>query len=893
VGGRTRSETYFQMPPFMAYFPKTFMGLLKESLTTLRLQVRALVFRRRLDRDLQDELQFHLAMREQNVHRRETTFGNPIALKERSRDLWTFVMLDTTARDIRYGLRMLMKNAGFTAAAIATIALGIGANTAIFSVIRAVLFHSLTYPNVDRLVVLHEALPQTYLNVSWPDFVDWRSQNRVFDEIAAYAPNRVTITGSGEPDIVPGALVSPDIFPLLGARPMLGRVFAATDDQPSAAQTAVVSYEFWETRLHSDGGIIGKTIMQDKFPVTVVGVLSQGFRLPNGRVDIYNPIGLVSANPEFQDRGNHPGIVVFARLRPGVTAHSAEADMAAIMRRLGIAYPKSNANESATIIPLYKEYLGDFQRTLALLAGAAALVLLLACANVANLLLARGVVREAEFGIRAALGAARARLVRQSLTESVLISLLGGAAGLLLGGGAIRLLLHIAPASLPNLSETQLDASVLLFALGASFLTAMLFGLAPAVRMIQASGNSLVRESKHRLGTGPAHSKLRSGLMVSQVAIAVVVVVGSLLLVRSLIATLAVNPGFAASGLLALEVNLSGPQVNDAYNKRFFSDALERVRAVPGVHSADAVMCPPLQGACMGWTTPFSADGRPEPPETQKPWTFVNIVTPGYFQTMQIPLLSGRYFTPADDGRAPVVIVNRILARKLYPDGNAVGKRMQTLFGWLQIAGIASDVKQFHLASFEQPELYLPAAQVPLNFMTIVVRTSVDPAGLAQTVKAAIHSVDPTQPVTHVMPVTGYIDASLDGQRFSLLLLGTFGALSLILAAVGVYGVSAYNVSQRTQEFGLRMALGAQPRDIMTFALARLAKLVLSGLVIGLAGAPLLTRFLTTQLYGVTTRDPLTFAAAALVLGPVALLACYIPARRAARVDAMESLRHS
>jgi putative ABC transport system permease protein len=413
------------------------------------------------------------------------------------------------------------------------------------------------------------------------------------------------------------------------------------------------------------------------------------------------------------------------------------------------------------------------------------------------------------------------------------------------------------------------------------------------VRAIRASGNSLIQESRHQLGAGPARSGLRSALMVAQVSIAVVVVIGAVLLMRSLVRTLAVNPGFAPSGLLALDVNLSGPQVNDAYIKKFFADALDRVRVIPGVRSADAVRCPPLQGECMGWTTPYSAEGRPEPPETQKPWTFVNMITPGYFQTMQIALLAGRYFTAADDGRsAPVVIVNRILARKLYPDGNAVGKRMQTLFGWLEIVGIASDVKQFHLASWEQPELFLPAAQMPVNYMSIVARTAVDPGSLAQTVKTAIHSVDNTQVVTRVMPVTGYIALSLERQKFSLSLLGVFGGLALALAAVGVYGVSAYNVSQRTHEIGLRIALGAQRRDIMKLALGGNAKLILAGLAIGLAAAPAMTRFLANQLFGVTNHDPLTFVTVAVVLCGVALVACYIPARRACRVDAVVSLRH-
>src|SRR5579872_458903 len=557
-----------------------------EWFTTLRLKLRALLLRRKLDRDLRDELQFHLDMKQHNAQ--QVPFGNPTVLKERSRDLWSFVTLENIWRDIIHGARILRKSPGFTIAAVLTLALGIGANTAIFSVVRAVLFNSLPYPNLERLVVLHEALPYSDLNVSLPDFLYWRKHNRVFEKMAAYVAAGFTVSGAEEPVIVPGELVSPEIFDLLGVQPALGRLFTASDDTPSSEPAAIISFEFWQQYLKGDPGIVGKTIAQERSPVVVIGVLPAGFRFPGSHVDVYNTIGRLGSIPDYQNRANHPGIVVFASLRPGVTLDVANADMATIMQRLGTIYPKSNQNERATIAPMYKYYIGDLSRSLFLLAGAALLVLVLACFNVANLLLARAAARETEFGVRAALGAARGRLIRQSLIESVLLSFLGGGAGLALGTWAVKPLLRLAPESIPNLENTRLDAAVLLFALGASIATGLLFGLVPAIRAIRARVNALLQEGRGRLNGTLARNKLKSALLLAQVAIAVIVVVGATLLMRSLGATLAVNPGFVPAGLLFLQVALSGPQPNENYDRRFVSAALEKLRAIPGVISADA-----------------------------------------------------------------------------------------------------------------------------------------------------------------------------------------------------------------------------------------------------------------------------------------------------------------
>ena len=857
---------------------------MREAWNMLWLRLKALAMRRRLDRDLEDELAFHLAMREaSDSETARSGFGNPTSLKERCREMWTFVSLETFWQDVRYGARMLRRTPSFTAAAILTLALGIGANTAVFSVMNAVLVKSLPYPDIDRLVILRERLPTTPLNVAWPDFADWREQNHVFQQMAAYAPDESILSGYGEPQAVPIAMISWQTFPLLGTHAALGRLFTETDDRPGAAPTVVLSYDFWRNQLHSDAAIAGKTIALDKYPFTVIGVLPPDFRFVLDKVGVYYPIGINAGSSRYMDRGDHPGIAVLARLRPGVSMKDAGSDLNAIMARLSLAYPQSNKDETAVIAPLYRTLLGDLRPMFLQLAAAAALVLLLACANVANLMLTRAIVREPEFGVRAALGAGRISMIRQLLTESLLLSILGGAAGVVLGAWAVHPLLRLAPPSIPNLDSIHLDTRVLIFALAVSLVTGLLFGLAPSLR------------ATRRAASGPVRQRLRPVLLVAEVAIAVVVVIGAGLLFRSLVRTLGVDSGFEARGLLALDVTVSGPQVNPSYEVNFFSQALDRIRRVPGVESADAVMCPPMGGIGGGscWTSPYAPEDRPAPPENQRPWTLINMVTPGYFRTMKTPLLQGRPFTVFDAAHAaPVVIVNQALALRMWPGGNAVGKRIRTLFGSAEIVGVTGSVRQFGPRESQQPELFLPNAQAPVNFMTVVVRTAADPSSLASAVTAAIHSIDKEQPVLHVMPMNDYIARTLGRQRFSMALYAVFGVLSMLLAAVGVYGVSAYNVNQLQHDIGIRIAIGARPRDVLRLVVGGNASLIAVGLCCGIAGALALTRWLDSQLFGVTARDPLTFITVVMVLAVVALIACWLPARRSTRIDPMAALRY-
>ena len=871
---------------------------MREAFHALRLRLNALLLRRRLDRDLEDEIAFHLAMREESQCSglpARPPFGNPTSLRERCRDMWTFVSLETLWQDLRYGARTLRRTPAFTVAALLTLALGIGANTAVFSVMNAVLVKSLPYPALDRLVILHERLPRSPLNVSWPDFVDWREQNHVFQQIAAFAAAESILSGYGDPQPVNAALVSARMFPLLGVEPAMGRLFTDADDRPDATPTVVLSYSFWRNQLRGDATVLGRTISLDKYPFVVIGVLPPEFRFIIDKTALFCPIGLRAASSRYQDRKDHPGIVALGRLKPDVSLGQAAADLNAVMARLALAYPATNKDETANVDPLYKWLLGDIRPMFLQLAAAAALLLLLACANVANLMLARAIAREPEFRVRAALGAGRLRMIRQLLTESILLSLFGGLAGALLGNWAIRWLARLAPPSIPNLADTSLDPDVLWFALGASLVTGIAFGLVPSIRASFAKANLSVTEIGRQVTPGKAGLRLRSTLLIAELAIAVVVVIAAGLLFRSMARTFAVDSGFDARGLLALDLTLSGPQVNPQYDTRFFTQALEQVRRVPGVESADAVMCPPMGGIGVGscWTSPYAPQDRPAPPENQRPWTLINMVTPGYFRTMRTPLLQGRPFSELDTPQStPVAIVNQALALRMWPSGKAVGQRVQTYFGSTEIVGVIGSVRQFGPRSEQQPELYLPAAQAPVNFMTVVVRAHGDPASLAGPVTAAIHTVDKEQPVLHVMPITSYFNRILGRERFSMSLYGTFAALSILLAAVGVYGVSSYSAGQMHREIGIRIALGARPLEILRQVTGRNALLIAAGLCIGTVTALACTRWLASQLFGITAHDPLTFTLVVAALALVALAACWLPARRSTRIDPATALRY-
>jgi predicted permease len=804
--------------------------------------------------------------------------------------------MGTLFEDVRYGFRMLRKNPGFTLIAVVTLALGIGANTAIFSVVRAVMLKSLPYPNPDRLMILDEYQEHTgRTSVGWMNFLDWRAQNHSFEAMAAYRLDHRTLTGIGEPMLLRAGQVSASFFSILGANPVLGRVFTESEDQTGASPRAVLSYEFWRNHLGGDSSVLGRELTLDGVPFTVMGVLPPGFKYFQERVDLYIPIALEGANPAWTNRENHPGLLVLARLK-AASRSGAQAEMATIMSRLEQEYPASNSGERTSLTPLADEQLASLRPTFYILLAAVGCVLLIACANVANLQLTRAAARQKEFAVRAAIGAGRARVIRQLLTESVLLASLGGGLGLLLARGTIAPLLRLAPQDIPRLADTAVDATVMLFAFGLSVLTGILFGIAPAFQSSRVKLGGVLKESGATVTSSRSRQSLRSGLFVSEVALAVVLVVACGLLIRSLLKAQAVNPGFNADHVLALDVLLPAKQYDTGEQKdHFFAQALDRLRALPGVTSASAVLCPPIVGTC--WTSVYLVSDRPVPPQAEIPNSVFNVATPDYFRTMQVPLLQGRLFAASDDAKAPpVIIINQTLADKWWPHQSPLGKRIKQGFPqdkspYREIVGVVRDLKQDGPDGQQLPEVFEPMAQNPSEAMTVVARTGPDPLTLAKAAENAIQSVDKDLPVSAIQPMTQYVSESLARRRFSTLLLGLFGGLALVLAAVGIYGVMAYTVAQRTREIGIRTALGAQRSQILLI-LGRGGILALAGVGLGLASALGLTRLMASLLYGVRATDPWTFAGVAILLTLVALAACYIPARRATKVDPMVALRY-
>ena len=855
---------------------------------------------RRPEGDIEDEIRSHLAMAAADrVGRGQTPgdarlsarreFGSAALAAEAARAVWRRPWLDQFARDLRYSLRALRQSLLYAAAAILTLALGIGANSAIFSVVNAVLGKGLPYPHLDRLVFVSEKLPKTPLNVSWPDYVDWRSQNTVFDGITIFQPNRLPFWKDGEPKDIPAALVSAPFFSTLGIRMALGRPIEETDDRAGAPLVAVLSYHFWRNELKADPNIVGKTVRMFGAR-TVIGVLAPEFRLDPWQWSAYLPIAQRAAAPEFQDRSNHPGLMVVARLRPGMTLPRARSDLATIMDRLGRAYPDSNRGETAVLETMSDRLLGDVRPTLLLLLGGVGLVLLMACANVAHLALARAASRQREFAIRAALGAGRGRLLRQLAIENGLLSFLGGAAGLLLAFWTVPPLVKLYPEKVPGLAEAAVDSRVLLFALGVSVLASLLFGLAPMLYTARSGPGESLKQGSQPAG-GPRGRRLRAALFVAEIAIAIVVSIGAGLLVRSFAAVQRVDPGFRAGHLLALDVIHTGKR-NPQSDFQFFTQAAAQAALQPGVLSASAAMCPPLSGTC--WTSIYTLPGQTPPDLSQRPWTVLNMVLPGYFSTLGATFREGRFFSDGDDAAStPVAIVNGTLAHRLWPHESAVGKRidLQSVGHPVEVVGVVGDIRQDGPDAPALAEVFVPAAQMPVGFMTVVARTKGDPAAVAHAASQAIRDIDKHQPAPRITPMTETLAARVARRKFSAFLLGLFGALGLLLAAVGVSGVMAYTVAERTREFGIRLAVGARRTQVLRMVLRQGLLLAACGVAIGIGAAWEFSRLLSRMLFRITVHDPLTFVLSAVLLLMVALAACFAPAWRAARVDPMRSLR--
>jgi putative ABC transport system permease protein len=805
--------------------------------------------------------------------------------------------MNTLLQDLRYGLRTLAKAPGFTAIAIATLAMGIGANTAIFSVVHAVLLRRLPYPEPDRLVVVVEHhVRHGDMSVSWPNFLDWKERSRTLSSSAAYRTNAMTVSGARTPELLRIGEVSAAFFPLLGARAQLGRVFLEAEDRPGVTPTVVLSDELWRSRFGADRGVVGRVVRLDAVPHTIVGVLPPGFGFFPRPVDLYRPIGLYGADIHWLNRGNHAGEYVLARLAPGATLAQGRTELAGIMSQLERQFPDTNSGQSTSIVQLSEDLFHEVQTALWTLLAAVGLVLLIACVNVAHLQLARASSRQKELAIRSALGAGRGRIVRQLVTESLLISGLGGLVGLLVASWTIGPLLRLAPAEIPRLAETRLDPGVLIFTLVLSLATGLLFGLTPAVAASRLDPQAALTEGGRGTTSGRSRQRFRTLLFVSEVALAFVLVIGSGLLIRSLLRVQSIPPGFDPEHVLALDVSLPDAKyTEDADRHRFYQRARENLHGLPGVQAASAVYCGPLAGRC--WGSVYLVSDRPAPAQAELPSAAWNVVEPTYFSTLRIPLLQGRAFTDADGAEAAkVVIVNETFARKWWPQGGALGKSVKQGFPqdkspYREIVGVVADVRQERLDVPARPEVYIPWAQNPMSGMTFLVRVAGSPRSVEKAAVAAVHAVDAEQSVSEVKPLADYLSVSVASRRFTTLLLGFFGALALVLASVGIYGVVAFGVAERRREIGIRTALGARPADVLALVIKGALRLAAAGMVAGALAALGLSRFLSSLLFGIGPSDPATFGGVAVLLSAVVLAACVIPARGALRVDPNTVLR--
>jgi predicted permease len=867
----------------------------------------------RKQEDLRQELQSHLQMaasdridrgesadRAQQAARRE--FGNVTLVEHVTRDQWGWRRLDEFAQDLRYAVRMLRKNPGFTLVAVLTLALGIGANTAIFSVVHAVLLKALPYPQADRLVMVYEdvRLPnyQNKKNEPSPgNFSDWSTQNTAFDGMAAYRNRSFNLTGEGEPARVEGELVTSSFFTTLQVNPAFGRVFVPEEDRPGKSHVVVMSDGLWKSRFGSDVQILGKKILLDSEAYTIIGVMPPGFHFPDPDDQLWAPMGMSSA--ELGNHGSH-FLLVFARLKPGITLPRAQAEMEALVKHLTEQYPATNTGQTVNIVSLHDDIAGPVRPALLVLMAAVSLVLLIVCANVANLLLARASVRQREIALRQALGASRSRIARQLFTESVLLALLGCTFGLLLARWCLAALKLFAAATLPRSEEFSLNGPVLVFSVVLSILAGIVFGVGPALQAARGSVHETLNSATRESST-VSRLRTRNLLVVVETALGAIVVIGAVLLLRSFLSIEHVPLGFQPQGVLTFRVIPRGDRYSQLSQRAaFYQQVLERIEAVPGVKSAAAVSFIPLTLA--RGRKGFTIEGRAPSAPGQIPMAGYNLVTPGYFGTMRVPLLQGRDFLWSDSPQnQPVVTINQAMATAYWPNEDPIGKRIRqggpddAEFPWLTITGVVADVREFDPMTEPEPTIYFPIAQFADARGILrdwVVRTDNDPKAIAANARAAVWDVDKDLPVTRIRTMEEVRSAAVVSPRSNLLLFGFFAALALILASVGIYGVTAYSVVQRTREIGIRMALGASRGDVVRIVVSQGVRLATIGVLLGLIGAFALTRLMTSMIYGVSSSDPATFFVVAFLLMSVALAACYIPARRAMRVDPIVALRY-
>ncbi len=798
-------------------------------------------------------------------------------------------------QDLRYAARMMLKQPVFTAVAVVALALGIGANTAIFTVVNAVLLRPLPYDDPDHLVWLWDTQPQlATAPTSLPDFIDWRDQNQSFEYLAAYQSGNMFVDdGNGTQDTAVG-LVTPDLFSLFRVKPLLGRTFTEEETQPGRFRVAVLSQAMWQRRFGSDPNVLGQTLQLSGAPYTIIGVIPAGFSFPN-EAQLWRPLAI---DPKQLDRGPHY-LRVVGRVKPGVTLAQAQAEMSTIASRLAQQYPEKIAGHGIKLDLLSDVVIGDIGTALFVLLGAVGFVLLIACANVANLQLARAGARQKEIAVRTALGASRVRIIRQLLTESVLLAALGGAAGLLVAVWGVDSLVSLSPDTIPRVREIGIDAKVATFTLLISLLTGVVFGLAPALQVSKPDLTDALKESG-RTTAGVQRNRLRSLLVVSEIALSLVLLIGAGLMIKSFATLNRVDPGFNPDKLLTMGVTLLRAKYpEDNRVAAFYSELLERLAAAPGVKSAGAITELPLSGS--NTSNYFTIEGRPAVAKEEQPLTECRTITPSYFESMDIPLSMGRDFADTDTKQSPnVAVINEAFARRHFAEEDPLGHRIKLQGQFrdpLLIVGVVGNVRDLGLDEPPTPEVYFPYLQNPLSetyerSTTIVIRTKSDPAAIAGALRAELLSLDKTLPVYALKPMTEYLRDSLSRRRFNMVLLSVFAAVALLLATVGIYGVISYSVAQRTHEIGIRVAVGAQAQDILKLVIGQAMLLTLVGVALGLGAAFGLTRLMESLLFEVSATDPLTFAVIAAVLTGVALAACFVPARRATKVDPIVALRY-
>jgi putative ABC transport system permease protein len=816
--------------------------------------------------------------------------------------------MESFLQDLRFGFRTLLKHPGVSAVAIIALALGTGANSAIFSVVNAVLLRPLPYQNPDGIVLVWGKNATTSRDaLSVPDYLDYRNQNSVFAEMAAFAYDDFNLNTGDEPEHIQGTMVSANYFSVLGANLSQGAAFRPEDDQPGAGRIAIISNGLWKRRFGSDPNLVGQPILLNGASFVVTGIAAANFQSPNpeDNPQVWVPLSLdggdrlrvpASVSPASLTNRRSRFLIGIARLKPGLTVRQAQSDFDGMASRLEQQYKDTNAGVGASVVSLREHIVGKIQSALVVLLAAVGFVLLIACANVANLLLARAATRQKEIAIRTAMGAGRLRLIRQMLTESVLLSVVGGAFGLALAYGEIKLLLSLNPANIPRLSDIVIDGRVLAFTFLIAILTGIIFGLAPALQASKTELNETLKEGARGSTGGINRQRVRSLLVISEVALTVLLLIGAGLMLKSFYSLQRVNPGFNPANTLTMMINLPVSKYADDHQvQAFFEQVLNRVSVLPGVQSAGTVTGLPLTTTSV-IRLRFIVDAHPPASASEVPRANFRSISHDYFRAMGIPLVKGRSFTEQDrDKSPPLVIINETMANRYWPGEDAIGKRMTipSLGGVSrEIAGVVADVKHSGLDTESGAEMYVPYLQKPFNFMALVIRTTSEPLSLTGAVRSEIQAIDKSQPVYDVKTMQQVVGDSVSQPRLYTLLLGIFGALALTLAVVGIYGVMNYSVVQRRHEIGIRMALGAQRGDILKMVVGQGMLLALVGIATGLTAALILTRVMESLLFGVSARDLATFVVIPLVLAAFAFVSSYIPARKATRVDPMIALRY-